>query len=398
MSEENKIQDNTFDKSDATVDTDIVKCESCGSVMTFDPDTQDLVCGHCGRKESFEKNNNVQEIELSEALKVKETWGTETSISRCENCGGEVVLEKKVVATECPFCGTSHVVLTKEIAGIKPNAVIPFLVGEEKAAESCKKWSKRRVFAPSKFKKSFSPQNIKGVYTPCFTFDSNTASVYSGRLGQRRTRTVGSGKNRRTETYTHWFRVSGSFQKFFDDILIAAGKNITQKVVNKVSPFAKEKGCVYENKFLHGFMANHYSKDINSSWGEAKRLMDAEIRRQILRKHNADVVDYLNISTNHHNVTYKYVLMPVYVGNYTFHKKVYNIYVNGSTAKVYGKAPVSPLRVGILVAIILALFAGLALLVMKGSADEVSYIEPPVVQAQTVQADVDSGQKLEFRL
>jgi len=347
-------------QEEKNVDTDFIKCEACGSTMIFDPNTQQLICEHCGHTVQFDKNLDVKEIELSEALKLSESWESETKVYKCENCGAKVVIDKNVVAGSCPFCGTAHVVETDEIAGIKPNALIPFLIDDKKAVENCKKWSKKRIFAPRSFKKSFKADNINGVYTPCFTFDSDTVSVYSGRVGQRRTRTVGSGKNRRTETYIHWFNVSGNIQYFFDDILIAAGKKISQQQISKISPFAKEKSCVYEPKFLHGFVANHYDKDINTSWQEAKGLIDKQIRSMILRKHNADVVDHLNVSTNHKNVTYKYMLMPVYVGNFTFHKKLYNLFVNGSTGKVYGKSPVSPIRVALLVVIIAAIIGLIA--------------------------------------
>ena len=366
MSDFEQENEKQFDnKTEKQVDTDFVKCESCGSTMVFDPNTQQLICNHCGNTVSFNKNSNVKEIELSEALKLSETWEDDTKIYKCENCGARVVIEKNVVAGSCPFCGTAHVVESDEIAGLKPNAIIPFLFDDSKAAENCKSWSKKRILAPSSFKKSFKPENIKGVYIPCFTFDSNTLSVYNGRVGQRRTRTVGSGKNRRTETYIHWFMISGNLQYFFDDVLISAGKKITQKAVDKLSPFAREKSCVYEKKFLHGFVANHYDKDIKTSWAEAKGIIDSRIRAMILSKHHADVVDYLNISTNHQNVTYKYMLMPVYVGNFTFHSKLYNLYINGSTGKVYGKAPVSPLRVGFLILIIAAVLALIGIIYSK---------------------------------
>lgn len=262
------------------------------------------------------------------------------------------------MAKSCPFCGTSHVIESAEIAGLKPNALIPFLIDEQNAIDNCKKWSRRRILAPRKFKKSFSARNVKGVYTPCFTFDSLTNSTYQGVVGQHRTRVVGSGKNRRTETYTVWFNIKGTYDEFFDDILISAGGKVEQRQIDKISPFAKNKSQVYEKKFLHGFVANHYDKNIELSWGEAKELIDKIITRKIVSKHNADVVRYININTKHSNVTYKYMLMPVYVGNYTFNSKLYNIYINGSTGKVNGKSPVSPIRV------IALIIAGIALLVV----------------------------------
>ena len=79
------------------------------------------------------------------------------------------------------------------------------------------------------------------------------------------------------------------------------------------------------------------------------------MRQLILNHYNCDVIDYLNVSTQHQNVTYKYILLPVYRLNYRFKKKEYPVLVNGNSSRVTGKAPVSPLRVAIAVLLGLAL-------------------------------------------
>lgn len=346
------------------VETQTTKCASCGANMAFDPATQMLVCPHCGRKESFRVDLGVEEIDIRNAFAADEPGSMGGEISfRCDNCGAHVTLGKGEVASNCPFCGTSHIVEEEDQPGIKPNAVIPFMLDKEAVAGTCKKWARKKWLAPSSFKKSIKPKNLHGVYAPCFTFDSNTQSVYDGRLGERRTRTVGSGKNRRTETYIKWFRVSGTYEQFFDDVTICSGSKFTQKQFDRIMPFRRDNAGVYTPEYLSGFMAYRYDKDVKTGWSEAKTRIDREIRSAIIARYSADVVDYLNVSTGHHDVTYKYVLVPVYVGNYTFKKKLYNLYVNGSTGKVYGKSPLSPLRVGGLVLFIVALLVGIFFLV-----------------------------------
>lgn len=346
------------------VRTETTKCASCGANMAFDPASQMLVCPHCGRKESFEVDMNVEELDIRNALR-EEEGGTKdaTTSFRCENCGAHVQLGEGEVALKCPFCGTSHIVEEEDQEGLRPGAVIPFLLDAGGAAAACKKWANKKWFAPRSFKKNMNAQNVRGVYTPCFTFDSLTKSAYSGRLGERRTRTVGSGKNRRTETYIRWFYVNGTYEEFFDDVTICAGSKFTEKEFGRIMPFARDKAGVYTPEYLSGFMAYRYDKDIRTSWSEARGKIDQSIRRSILARYGADVVDYLNVQTGHSDVTYKYVLVPVYVGNYTFKKKLYNVFVNGSTGRVYGKSPVSPLRVSGLVLFILALLAGVFFLV-----------------------------------
>ena len=55
-------------------------------------------------------------------------------------------------------------------------------------------------------------------------------------------------------------------------------------------------------------------------------------------------------------MTYKYILVPVWISSFMYKGKNYQFVVNGQTGKVGGKAPISALRVAI------AILAGIALL------------------------------------
>src|SRR2546423_7172471 len=47
------------------------------------------------------------------------------------------------------------------------------------------------------------------------------------------------------------------------------------------------------------------------------------------------------ISTNYSAITFKHLLLPVYVGAYRFHEKVYQVVINGRTGEVQGERPYS---------------------------------------------------------
>ena len=362
---EEKIDVGANAKTEA--ETESVKCEGCGSNMVFDPESQTLRCPHCGNKKSFGSNKIAEENDLRQGLFNSPQWTAEEAVVfSCDNCGAKVVLKQGETAGVCPFCGTSHVRKTEELAGIKPHGLIPFSIVEDKAVELGKTWAKRRFFAPRKFKKNIKTDNVKGVYAPCFTFDSKTISYYEGRIGKTHTRTVGSGKNRRTETYVVWRNISGTFRYDYDDLLVTAGSKFGQRELDKVSPFDTNNGKVYEEEYLLGFMAYHYDNELSDCWENAKKIIDKDLRAEILSQYSHDRVAYLNVSTTHENVTYKYVMLPVYVGNYQFNKKNYNFFVNGSTGKVFGKTPVSPLKVALTVLLGVALIVGIVLLISNG--------------------------------
>ena len=346
------------------VDTHVIKCDACGSNMVFNPDTQSLSCEHCGSQRKFDTSRLAQEQDILSGFDKNAQWKAgETAVFSCNNCGAKVVMQAGQTAKKCPFCATAHVQEIKEFSGIKPNAVLPFTISDEKAIELSKTWAKKRFFAPRKFKKNINAENVNGLYTPCFTFDSATQSQYVGRIGKTYTRTIGSGKNRRVQTYTVWRDIIGTYTTSFDDILINASDKINQKELNGISPYPTGVSKEYQDKYLYGYMAYHYDTDINACWNSAKGIMDSSIRCQILSQYSYDKVAYLNVSTRHLNATYKYVLLPVYVGNYTFKQKVYNFFVNGCTGKVKGKTPKSIWKILGTILFGVAMVVGIALII-----------------------------------
>ena len=342
MNEENGKFFGGEDKS--VVDSVTVKCRSCGANMVFDPNEQTLYCSHCDTRVKF---NEIDSEEIALSFEHFNDYNTDDNllVLTCENCNAKIVLSKNQTATSCPFCGTAHVTKLEELNGVKPTAVIPFNFDDKKALKFALNWAKKKLFAPRKFKKHLKSDDVKGVYYPTFTFDSYTDSTYNGRIGKTYTRTVGSGKSKRVETYTVWRNISGCYYDRFDDVLISAGSKIESKYIDKLSPFSTNESKQYQENYLLGYVAYHYDKDISACFDDAKAIMDIKLRARILSQYSYDKVSYLNISTKHSNVTFKYLLLPVYVGAFLFRKKLFNFYINGRTGKTVGKTPISIFKV-----------------------------------------------------
>ncbi len=359
----NEASAEKFSEEERDVETELVKCENCGSNMVFDPESQQLECVHCGSKKSFASGEIASELDITEGFDNSLEWqGEEVCCFFCDNCGAKIVLRSGEAATVCPFCNSAHAIKPEEMSGLKPNALVPFVFDEEKGLELAKTWAKKKFFAPRKFKKNITSESFKGVYAPCFTFDSFTTSYYEGRIGKTHTRTVGTGKNRRTETYVVWRNIRGTYRYNFDDLLITAGKKFDQPTLDKIAPYDTNDSKRYEENYLLGFMAYQYDEELTDCWQKAKRRIDGELKRLILSQYVHDRVAYLNVSTVHERVTYKYVMLPVYVGAFNFKKKLYNFFVNGSTGKVSGKTPKSAFKITLFIALIVAVVFALAYL------------------------------------
>lgn len=346
-------------------------CPSCGAPMSYSPETGTLYCEHCQGTVDIKRDTNVRERAFTE-MKVSAMWkDSDVTSYRCDNCGAKTVLSSTTISTECPYCGASVLVDNSSLDTVRPDTIIPFEVGKDMAENALYKWRRKRLLAPTQYRKHTDVDLIKGTYLPIWTFDAYTQSPYSGRLGRRRTRTVRRGKQTVTETYIQWFTVSGVADRMFDDIFVRGNTNVEGKWLAKLQPFSQEKYVVYNDQYMSGFIADNYTVPPEEAFEQAKAKMLNAIRQQIVAQYNADVVGDLNIQLNFVSQSFKYLMIPVYITATNYKGKLYNNYVSGVVAgkdnkqqpivKVAGKSPLSPLKVSavalaILIAVLLAIF------------------------------------------
>lgn len=339
--------------------TSVVKCPSCGADMVFSPKKGKLHCPYCGSVRDIVKTNTHKRDFYEERNHC--TVDEKQSVYNCPNCGGEVVLESFVTATKCPFCGATNVVKKEELKGLKPDGIIPFALSKDDAMTCGMAWLKKKWFASKKFKKSFTPDNVNGVYIPAFNFSADSFSTYSGTLGEHYYVTVGTGKNRHQEQRTRWFKISGSINKYFENMLIEASSQLEQKELNALAPFNPDLIEGYNGEYVSGFSAERYNENIDQSFSKAKRTMGDSIKRAILSRYHYDVVGDLHVNTDYHTVLFNYALLPLWVFGFKFKNKMYRFLINGLTGKSTGKYPKSAWKISFIVFAILGVVTALVL-------------------------------------
>ena len=324
--------------------TENYSCPNCGGKTAFDPKTQKLKCPYCFSEFEVSRESSTKERDLRDLLINAKVWNA-TEVVQCENCGSREVISKGEISTHCAFCGTTNIVKTQEIVGMTPHGICPFQIELNRAGSLATTWAKKRWYAPNAFKKSADAKALKGLYTPAFTFDCETETRYKGVLGRKKEEVTIRNGTRHTSSYMTFFDISGNYARKFDDLLVHSSPNIPNTMISKMEPFPTNAALDYDTKYLAGYTATTYAKDGEQTWKECKQKVSSIVRREILRKYTYDKVEKFEADTQYFNTKFKYLLLPVYVGHYTFKKKNYNFYVNGSTGKVAGKAPVSPWKV-----------------------------------------------------
>lgn len=348
----------------------VAKCESCGADMVYDPEIGALHCSYCDSTKEIQKRvPSVRDYD-KECAHGDVRFDGDKYV--CPNCGGNIDLPPLATAVKCPFCAATNIVKVEDLKGLKPDSILPFTISKQRAADAGKKWIRRKLYAPLKLKREFKIENFKGVYIPSFAFSSDTASDYSGRLGERRTRVVGSGKDSHTETYIHWYNVSGSRNRKFVDMTVEASLQLEQSELNKITPYDFVNAEAYNSDYISGFYSERYDTSLKDSFKIAREQMEKIIKDEIVASYHADVVGNLDVKTVYSNRKFRYTLLPLWVCAYKYKKKGYKFLVNGRTGKSTGKSPVSPIKVGLTVLLALGIIALIAWLVISGQFVEIT--------------------------
>jgi len=238
-----------------------------------------------------------------------------------------------------------------------PGGVIPFKIDEKEAANRFTAWLKKRFFAPKAAKETAKAKNFKGMYLPYWTFDADTKSTYSGEYGKDRKVKRGD----KEEIITDWYNTSGRYEEFFDDELVCGTNQHETGMLKGVEPFNTADNKVYSPEYVAGFGAEKYSIGLKDAWEIGKNAIKNKIVNAVSSKirseFNADHVRNVRVSTQYSNITYKYLLLPIWVANYKYNDKVYQFMVNGQTGKVSGKSPISAIKVAITVVVAIAALA-----------------------------------------
>ncbi len=363
------MAENTPPKAEQ-INQDSIKCKQCGAKLEFAPGTSSLKCPYCGaeneikideekRREALREIDYFSFISDSSNIEVEQE---EESFVKCPSCGAETTIAGNAISAECPFCGTPLVKDQAQIKSLlKPSALIPFIIDKKTAVESFNKWMKKSFWAPKKAKVYARPDKLQGIYTPYWTFDARTITSYTGQRGDdyEETRTDSDG-NTTTVTKTRWHSVSGTVYVNFDDIMIVASNSLPEKYVNALEPWHLTELVPFNKSYLSGLKSESYEVDVKQGFEKAKIRMENEIEQEIRRDIGGDHQRIMSKNIQYNNVTFKHILLPIWVSSYRFKGKVYNFVVNGQTGKVKGKRPVDAMKVILVILLVIVIIALIA--------------------------------------
>lgn len=359
----------------------IFPCEGCGADLEFRIGDQRLACEFCGYVKEIELSEDAAVVEQdfrsmlgklkewrTQAAKKKiaagegENSGDSTTRNelRCDSCGGNVEFVGTLTSTHCPYCG-SPVQLENahkcQEHRIPVDGVLPFQIERKQAKGNLKDWVQSRWFAPNDFKQKGGDGKFNGVYLAYYTFDAMTFTSFSGQRGEYYYVEVGTGDKKRRKRKTRWYPASGRFQRFFDDILVLANTGLKRKFMLALEPWPLDKVVPFNQQMLAGHMARTYDIELDKCFQEGRERMDNAIHIEVKQRIGGDTQRVHNVDSRYDSITFKHLLLPVWLMAYKYGDKTYQVFINAATGEVQGERPWSVWKI---------LFAVLAGLLIAG--------------------------------
>jgi hypothetical protein len=207
---------------------------------------------------------------------------------------------------------------------------------------------------------------LKGVYLPYWTYDAATSSRYRGQRGDHYWATetyTTTGSDGKTQTRTRqvrrtrWTSVSGRIEERFDDLLVAASTSAPTKLMSRLTPWDLENLVPYADEYLAGFAAESYQVSLSDGFAEARTVMDRAIRASVRKHIGGDEQRIHDVDTAFGDITFKYLLLPIWVGAWRYRGKLYRSLVNARTGEVQAERPYSKAKIAVAI-LVLAVVVG----------------------------------------
>jgi len=343
-------------------------CSNCGANVEFAPGTTVLKCPYCGAETPLAPTGRqIREHSYAEfaGLPRKPIATLAPHVFTCQGCGA--VTQSDKISDRCQFCGAPLVADTSSGEQVAPEGVLPFGVDRPALREALRKWASSRWFAPNGLKKVTEAESSHSTYLPHWTYDARTVSRYRGQRGEHYWETETYTENGETKTRqvqrTAWYPASGMVARDFDDLLIVGTTRVTPKHLAALEPWPLPESQPYRPEYLAGHETLRYDVEPEAGLDTAKSQMAGVIEKDCKQDIGGDEQRVQSVDTDYHDVTFKLMLLPVWIACYLHAGKTYNILVNGRTAEVAGERPYSVPKIAAAIVAALLLIAAIVTLI-----------------------------------
>lgn len=343
-------------------------CPACGAVMRYDAPSLRLRCEFCGHSEASDPTHvadeREQDLDATLHSESGHNWGVGHHQFDCTHCGATSLLDDRKRSSSCPYCGANHVVeMGDGTTLIAPQAIAISKIEAVEALELAREWMDEGYFSPDDLGETATEFQLRAAYYSFWTFDGLIMIPWSCEVARQ-----GSG-----DSYD-WIYRSGTLSKGFDDVLVSGSSAIERMEIRSVEPFVLKELISFDSGTLAGWDVILYDRSTADASLVAREQVVNEMRRELRAEvEPGSTKRNVNFGAGAWSgMTYKHILLPLWVGTYHYEGDEYHVLVNGQTGEVGGSKPNDPVKVvgyGLLIAasvIVIAILVAILVIFYSG--------------------------------
>lgn len=324
------------------------KCPCCGGAITFNSRLQKMKCPYCDTEFEADTLREYEEEQLKEDFSpgwdeenversTQELGDDDGLVSyTCESCGGEIVADRTMAASSCPYCGNPVIIMKSLRGALRPDLVIPFKLDKEQAEENLRSHLKGKMLLPSLFRSENRIKEVKGIYVPFWLYDCEAKAEI--RCHATRIRSWEAGDYRYTETQHYLVSRGGDIG--FEKVPVDGSVKMEDALMQSIEPFFYEDAVSFQTAYLAGYLADKYDQTAKDCAPHANERM----RQSTVNAFMSTIIGYSSCIPEHTDIRLRqgkitYALLPVWLLNTTYKGKLYTFAMNGQTGKFVGNLP-----------------------------------------------------------
>ena len=341
-------------------------CPRCGGRLTFSMQSGAPTCEYCGYHEDSAASGiesagplasladrAEQVLDFLIPTTLGHTWARAQQHLCCERCGAHSLLPPGQKTNQCPYCGSNQIVKTTPLEElVDPQLVAVVKIDEGEARKRVRQWLGKGLFAPDNLISSGASLQLRAGYYSFWTFDGAVEVRWSCEV------------NRGSNDRPRWEPSNGVETRFFDDVLVPGIKTITLQEQHALQPFDLHAVENFDPGYLAGWPAVFYDRSLSDASLVARDEVIREMRPQMysLIEPGRDKRN-VNIGGGEWSgMTFKHLLLPLWIGEYRFQGKNFQVLVNGQTGKVTGEKPSDSVKIVFMALLVLVILAVIVML------------------------------------
>ena len=295
-------------------------CPRCGARMLYSPDGASLFCENCRHTQGLDTSTPGTDQDFFVAMADGKGFRNTVSIKtfHCQGCGADFLLAPDELSASCAFCGSVHVLdmqAAREL--VAPDAILPMAFDQKQAAGLVSQW-----FGKKHIPSQPGANPPRGFYLPVWAFDLIGSLSWNGSI-IRDERQV---------------PISGECPAQFNNVCIPGSSKLGGIFLEFLPEYNLAAPPAYDPRFLAGWPALVYETTMSEAALEARRITIERIIHDIQFEHG-HVIDF-HYSTSTISITsYRLILLPVWLMDYSIEGRAFQVIINGQTGTVQGGTP-----------------------------------------------------------